>query len=197
VIKNKGKYYKISVIFIICALLLVLFSVLSVITHIERKINEISYPLTYGEYVSRYSLEFDVPQEVIYSIIYCESSFQPEVVSSVGAVGLMQLLPSTFSDLQKRLGESYSDNALLDPEINIRYGTYYLSYLYDIFHEWETVYAAYNAGMGRVKGWLQNKEYSEDGVLLTSIPYSETEKYVKSVSTAVEKYRELLNEGET
>lgn len=182
-------------ILIVTALLLLSVIGVSIIIHIEKKIEEKSYPLEYYEIVEQNSSDFGVPMNVIFGVILTESSFEPSAVSKTGAVGLMQIMPETFADLQRRLGEEYDDDMLFDPEVNIRYGTYYLSYLYDIFGDWEMTYAAYNGGMGNVRKWLADERYSKDGKLV-NIPFAETEAYVKKVSSASEKYKEIINKTE-
>lgn len=151
--------------------------------------------LMYADYVSSASKEFGVEESLIYAVIYCESSFDPEVVSSVGARGLMQIMPATFEELQRYTGEKYDVDALFEPQINIRYGTYYLSKMCERFGDWEIAIAAYNAGPTTVSKWLQNEEYCQDGKLI-HIPYSETDKYVKKVKGMVEKYKDMY-ENET
>ena len=63
--------------------------------------------LEYADYVASAAKEFGVDEAIIYAIIYCESKFDPEVVSSVGARGLMQIMPATFEEIQEELGEKY------------------------------------------------------------------------------------------
>ena len=127
---------------------------------------------------------FDVPLALIMAVIRTESDFRPDAVSSAGACGLMQLMPETFSFLQEdAMGEILPDSAIFDPAVNIRYGTYYLSYLYKRFGSWKTALAAYNAGEGRVCDWLDANGQ------LTNIPYPETAQYVKTALAAFEAYR--------
>lgn len=147
--------------------------------------------LLYADYVESASQEFEVDESVIYAVIYCESNFRADAVSSAGARGLMQMMPATFEEMQGHLDEVYDEDALFEPQISIRYGTYYLSRLYERFGNWETVYAAYNAGPTIVSKWLGDEAYSEDGKTLVQIPYSETAHYVNKVSGMVEKYKEL------
>lgn len=151
--------------------------------------------LMYEAYVDAASEACEVDKAIIYAVIYCESNFDPDATSSVGAMGLMQMMPATFEEMQGYLKEEHDIEALYDPEINIRYGTYYLSRLYRIFGDWETVYAAYNAGPTKVLDWLDDERYAEDGKL-TDIPYSETAHYVEKVSGMVEKYKELFQTEE-
>lgn len=161
----------------------------------EGYVAKITHPVQYSEYVEKYSDEYGVPEDVIYAVIKCESSFKADAVSNSGAVGLMQMLPATFEDLSRRLGEEYNESLLYAPEISIKYGTYYLSYLYSRYGVWETVFAAYNAGYGRVDKWLADPEIATDGRLY-SIPFEETRKYVERVSDARRVYSELISEND-
>ena len=148
--------------------------------------------------VSAASAEFDVPVAMILAVIRTESNFQSKAISRAGAVGLMQLMPSTFEWLTDDILREYLGIGMLyDPETNIKYGTYYLSRLYNRFGDWDTAIAAYNGGEGNVSEWLNDKRYSDDGIKLKTdkIPdsYSETKNYVKKVNKALEKYKKLYN----
>ena len=125
------------------------------------KVDRINYPREYSDIVDVYSYEFGVPEHIVYSIIKVESDFESGAVSEVGAVGLMQLMPETFVWLTTENGENLDSATLYDPETNIKYGTYYLSKLYQQFGTWDEVFAAYNAGPTKVKKWLSDDEYSE------------------------------------
>lgn len=151
--------------------------------------------LLYADYVRSAAQEFQVEEAVIYAVIYCESNFKADAVSSAGARGLMQMMPATFDEMQGYLGECYDADALFEPQISIRYGTYYLSRLYRYFEDWEIAFAAYNAGPTAVSKWLKNDEYCQDGKLI-QIPYSETAHYVKKVTGMVEKYKEYYSTEE-
>lgn len=162
----------------------------------QQKNIERNHPLEYTEFVYKYADEYGVPRSVVLAVIKTESKFDPLAVSHANAKGLMQLTEGTYNDIKRWLGESDIENDIYDPETNIRYGTYYLSRLYNnYFQNWELVYAAYNAGPNRVLEWLDNEEYAENGILV-NIPYPETEDYVKKVSQAREKYLELYDLGE-
>ncbi len=152
------------------------------------------YPLDYSEFVDAASEQFGVPKKIIYAVIKTESSFDATAQSSAGAIGLMQITPATFEEISGKLGDNYEKGMMYDPETNIRYGTYYLSYLYRYFGDWDIVYAAYNAGMGTVSGWLENSECTDEDGKLVNIPYQETEKYVSRVKEAIEKYSDLYGE---
>ncbi len=105
--------------------------------------------------------------------------------------GTMQLMPDTGAWLAGKLDmENFDADDLFDPATNIRLGCYYLSYLEERLEDRELVLAAYNAGMGNVRKWLQDERYS-DGVQLLSIPIKETENYVEKTLRTYEKYEEL------
>ena len=154
---------------------------------IERK----SYPLEYSEFVDGASEDFGVPRRIIYATIKVESNFNASAKSSAGAIGLMQITPATFEEISGKLGDHYEQGMMFDPETNIRYGAYYLSYLYKYFGDWELVYAAYNAGMGNVSEWLSDSECVDENGKLVRIPYQETKNYVKKIKDAELKYSEL------
>lgn len=154
------------------------------------------YPQDYSEYVSAASEEFKVPEKIIYATIKTESDFEPNAVSYAGAVGLMQLMPTTFEWLTtSMLRENLPASSIYDPHTNIRYGTYMLSWLYGMYGDWETVFAAYNAGVGNVNSWLEDSRYSFAGKL-THIPFSETRTYVRRQADNIKKYEKLYYTGE-
>lgn len=180
----------VPVIFLLCALVYGAFRLSDAIgDQIEKNL----YPCHFSEQVRAASEEFDVPEDVIYAVIRTESGFREDACSHAGARGLMQLMPDTYTWIAWRLGENATEDDICEPEQNIRYGTYLLSYLYGEFGRWETAYAAYNAGASRVEKWLCDPEIAQDGVLV-SIPIRETADYVKKVADAREHYIGLLSE---
>ncbi len=152
-----------------------------------------AYPLEYQELVAFYARERELPPSLVYAVICCESGFDPEAQSNVGAKGLMQLVDETFEWAQMRDGiRDYEDPArLYEPEMNIRYGTLVLRLLLDEFGSTENAVAAYHAGWGNVKGWLADNAYSPDGRTLSLIPFGDTRAYVKKVLHTQKKYQEL------
>ena len=154
------------------------------------------YPQKYAELVSKYADKYNIPEDVIYATIKVESSFDPEAVSHADARGLMQMLPSTFEWLtgDEHLGEHLDVDQLLVPEVSIRYGVYYLKYLYSKFdYNWDVACAAYNGGEGNVSEWLEDDRYSDGEGNLTAYPknFKETKNYVKKIDQAREMYRKL------
>lgn len=179
--------------FIILLILLLAAGFATLWVFIEDMILENSHPVKYGEYVEKYSSLYAVPEEIVYGVIKTESGFKSDAVSPKGAIGLMQITPDTFEWLRFKMGENDSSSTsdlLYNPEINIKYGTYFLSLLYTEFGIWDTAYAAYNAGRGKVNEWLKNPQNNDNGKLM-NIPYKETSDYVKKVSRAVENYKKI------
>jgi len=155
-------------------------------TAIEKR----SYPLMYVEIVEQYAEEYGVPKEIVYSVIKAESSFRSDAESK-HAIGLMQITPDTFDWLMKRMGENLSHGLLYDPHTNIKYGTYYLNYLYKEFSSWDIAFAAYNAGPNKVKrDWLNDPQYIQNNEVVY-IPYEETRNYIKKVNRNIEAYKRL------
>ena len=173
----------------ICAAILLGFVTDALWTLIEKS----QHPKNYEEIVSRYSEEYNVPKDLIFAVIKVESDFDPEAKSSQGALGLMQMMPETFEEITNDfLCENLPFEALTDPEVSIRYGTYYLAYLYRYFdYNWNNAIAAYNGGMGNVLKWLENSEYSDGEGNLTHIPFPETRSYVSKVEKARSLYQKL------
>ncbi len=157
------------------------------------------YPLTYSQLVESNAAEYGVDESLIYALIETESGFDKNAVSSVGAMGLTQILPETFQWLQTKTGESFSDDALFEPEVSVKYGVYLLSFLQGEFGNTETAVAAYHAGIGKVHQWLENPEYSDDGVTLKYIPYDDTRAYVDKIMRTRDIYVKLykLKQPET
>ena len=138
----------------------------------------IAFPRPYGDAVEESGLD----PALVYAVIRAESSYREDAVSSAGAVGLMQIKPSTAEFVCEREGIEFDAARLKEGDYNILLGTKYLSYLLARFEIEETALAAYNAGEGTVAKWLKDAELSTDGDRLEKIPYRETENYVKKVS---------------
>lgn len=150
------------------------------------------YPMEYEDLIRRCAAENDLPPAYVAGVILAESSYDPEAVSSADARGLMQLLPDTAEWIAGKFDETYQDGVLFDPETNVRYGCWYLGFLMKRYNgDMRLSSAAYHAGQGNVDKWLQNPEYSTDGVTLAVIPYESTDTYVQRVLKYYEKYTEL------
>ncbi|MEA4832102.1 Membrane-bound lytic murein transglycosylase C [bioreactor metagenome] len=186
--KNKNNHTGIRTILAILAVAVTGAAAVIVYIVISYKPEEIMLPLMYEENINKYSEEYSIPAYTIYSVIKCESSFNPDAVSRAGAIGLMQIMPSTFEWLCEFTGEDCDPQKLYDPDTNIKYGTMFLSRLYAQFGSWDIVHAAYNAGQGRVLSWLSDDRYSKDGKL-TDIPIKETKAYLSRINQYKELYK--------
>lgn len=153
------------------------------------------YPKKYSEYVEKYSEEYNIDENFIYSVIKTESGFNPDAESNVGAVGLMQLMPIAYEEVNNKIENDleleYSD--MYTPEYNIMYGSWYLSYLYKQFGSYELTIAAYHAGMTEVQRWLDEKILDKDDLNLDNIPdnFSDTSHYINKVINAYKEYNKL------
>ena len=150
-----------------------------------------NYPISYIEEIQKYSSEYGVDPKVVLAIMRVESNFKSDAVSKVNAKGLMQVLPDTAKHVAKLLNIDVNSLDLNDPETNVKIGTYYLKYLMQNFSNMNTVYAAYNGGIGNVNTWLKDSKYSSDGVTLYNIPSAEAKNYVKKVNKALKAYEIL------
>jgi len=151
------------------------------------------YPFPYRETVERYAGRYKVDCYLVAAVIKVESKFQHDVHSHRGAVGLMQLMPDTAGWIAQRLGErDYTDTELHDPDRNLRYGIWYLADLEEEFQGNDVLaLAAYNAGRGNVRGWMEEYGWKDDFSDVQAIPYKETRAYVKQVLSLQGKYRKL------
>lgn len=154
------------------------------------------YPRRYSQYVEEYAAAYQVEPALVYAVIKNESGFNERAVSNIGAMGLMQMTPETFEWVQGKEGNSavLDSGSLYAPDINIHYGTYFLSLLLAEFGSQDTALAAYHAGRSNVKKWLADPSDSRDGRTLYHIPFGNTRVYVRKVGQAAQIYRELYPE---
>ena len=148
---------------------------------------ELLYPRPWGELVSKYAAEYGLPEYLLYALIRSESFFQHQVVSGAGAIGLTQLMPATAADIAKKL--KVADYSLTDPEINIRFGAYYLAEM--IRRSDNRIMPAcfaYNAGISRVRGWQKKAQGLPEDLFLESLEYAETRDYGRKLLSAATVY---------
>ncbi len=154
--------------------------------YVERKY---IYPLEFFDTVKLYSNEYQLEQALVFSVIKVESSFDKKAISQRGAIGLMQITPSTAEYIAGMLNEKGYD--LTNERVNVKFGCYYLRYLIDKFKVVDSALCAYNAGEGNVSNWLKEKEYSIDGKTLQNVPYKETKEYIEKIHKSCKKYKQL------
>jgi soluble lytic murein transglycosylase len=138
------------------------------------------YPLRYEEIVRGHARNYRLEPPLLAAVIYQESKFDADARSSSGAIGLMQLLPGTAKGIAQRTGgDRFVVDDLYEPELNVRYGSWYLRHLLDKYGDEATALAAYNAGQTNVDRWLA------DG---GGIRFAETRHYVERVQALKEIY---------
>jgi soluble lytic murein transglycosylase len=139
------------------------------------------YPLRYTSIVRGHAANYRLNPALLAAVIEQESKFNPDARSSTGAVGLMQLQPQTAEGIAIRTGGSkFVLSDLTNPEINVRYGAWYLRHLLDKYHDERTALAAYNAGQENVDRWLAAHE---------GVQFPETRAYVDRVERLKDIYR--------
>ena len=137
--------------------------------------------------------KYGIPEVILWATVRTESGFASNLEGKDGGIGLMQLTPAEFAMIQTEiLGEAPEDaGRLYDPQKNLTCGAAYLSYLYERYGVWETVFAAFDAGTETVDAWLSNPEYASEFGTLASIPNAKTARYVRDVEKARELYIKL------
>jgi len=139
------------------------------------------YPLRYEAIVRGHAHNYRLDPALLAAVIYQESKFRADVESRSGAIGLMQLLPDTAKGIAVHTGGSrFRVHDLYTPEINVRYGSWYLRHLLDKYGDERTALAAYNAGQENVDEWRR------DG---RGIVFPETRHYVDRVEHLKTLYR--------
>ena len=155
------------------------------------------YPMEYEALIRARAAENGLDPALPAAVILAESDYRPEAVSEANAQGLMQLLPDTARWICGKFDEEYAEGCLFEPEVNVKYGCWYLGYLMNRFGGNVTnAVAAYHAGQGRVDEWLANPEYSPDGEALSTIPSDATRTYVSRVLRYYEKYQALYSQAD-
>jgi len=158
-----------------------------------------AYPYAYEPVVTRLAKIEGVDPLLVWSVMRNESAYKPRVISSAGAVGLMQLMPTTAARLAKEAGTGgHSRGELYNPATNVAYGVTYLGNLADMFDgNAVAMIASYNAGEEAVGRWLANGENGDIEEWIEEIPYSETNLYVKKVLTSYWNYQRLYGRRAT
>ena len=140
------------------------------------------YPLRYEQITRGHASHYDLDAALLAAVIYQESKFHADAHSRSGAIGLMQLLPHTAEGIALHTGgTAFRVSDLYNPEINVRYGAWYLRHLLDKYGNLTTALAAYNAGQDNVDRWRAAG---------SGIAFAETRAYVKRVEDLRKIYRD-------
>lgn len=152
------------------------------------------FPIKYFDHIKVNADRQDLDPAIVFGLIRRESAFKVDARSPVGARGLMQIMPKTGKQIARELKERWgSVNSLLNPEINVKYGTFYYKKLLEQFDgHYALAAAAYNAGPHRVKRWLPEDEPIAADIWIETIPFKETRGYVSAVLTYALIYQRRL-----
>lgn len=149
-------------------------------------------PRAYRELVERVAREQDLDPNLLFAVMRVESVYDQRIVSTAGAVGLMQIMPRTGRLIARQLGvENFDTTDLLDPETNVRFAAWYLSSLIERFDgRLPLAIASYNGGPHNVRVWIRERGTAMPlDAFLEHIPFSQTHRYVRRVLTHYEAYR--------
>lgn len=144
--------------------------------------------------IIEYSDRFDVDPAKVASIIHVESKFDRLAMSSKDAYGLMQITYDTFDFAKNNIDLADAEfKDITEANLNIFVGTWYYSYLLNVFDGNETnALCAYNAGPTTVNGWLNNPDYAPNGEDLLIIPYEETSEYIHRINIVYPIYKNMM-----
>ena len=150
------------------------------------------YPVAYSGMIAEHSEKYNIPPELVLSVIREESSFNDQAISPAGAIGLMQVMPSTGRWIGEKLKvRDFDETHLSEPSFNISAGTWYLRFLLDRSDESIVgALAAYNAGNRKMASWRKEYDPSADPVMaMELIGIKETREYVRRVMSTMAMYR--------
>ena len=156
----------------------------------EKAVKELTLPLRHEDVIRQQAREKGVDPALIAAVIYQESKFRDQT-SRAGARGLMQITPDTARFIAKRTGGTrFEIRDLANPDINIRYGAWYLGWLLDHYDDRTPLaLAAYNGGIGNVDKWVEQAGGADQFDHVADIPFPETRHYVREVLDRREDYR--------
>ncbi len=155
----------------------------------DSAVRDLSLPLRHASTIRRQAADKHLDPALVAAVIDAESKFS-DSTSSAGALGLMQLLPSTAHFIAQRTGGTRFTTAdLATPDVNIAYGSWYLRYLLDRYGGNKVLaLAAYNGGETNVNRWLAAAQARGNSFGIGDIPFSETRAYVAKVLAAESEY---------
>lgn len=159
----------------------------------DEQVVYVRFPLAFKDSLTTTAQQQGIDPALAFAITRQESLFIKDARSPAGALGLMQVLPSTAQEISQQNGWSYQTTALTEPSINLRLGTAYLRQMLKNYQDNPILAtAAYNAGPTRVQNWLDANPGLPSDVWIDTIPYKETRNYVKNVLAAQTIYAKQL-----
>jgi soluble lytic murein transglycosylase len=163
-----------------------------IVSRIEHVAGNQGLPLSDAAVIREQAAEKHLDPALIAGVIYAETKFDPRT-SSAGALGLMQILPSTAQYIAHLSGgTAFTTGDLATPKINVAYGSWYLRYLLDHYEGNEMLaVAAYNGGLANVDSWVAKARAAGKALSVSEIPFPETQAYVQKVMRAQAEYRTI------
>lgn len=153
-----------------------------------------AYPRPWQAIVDREAASRRVPEDYLYAIMRQESGYDPSVVSSADAIGLLQLLPSTAARVGEGINERVDRQDLFRPATNIRISAVYTGNLYRTFVQQAPLsIGAYNAGAPRMQRWLESTDTEELDLFVERISVEQTRNYIRRVMSHWARYRYMRN----
>lgn len=160
----------------------------------NRQGYELGYPRPFGDEIKQAAAEFALEPELLWAVMREESRFQPAVASHAGAVGLLQIMPATGEEIATNLGLEFDRQMLTEPEVNIRFGAYYLRAMLNRYDDdLDKALAAYNGGPGNVNRWQSSELGATRAGFPTAVTFFETRQYITKVTDSYLTYQWLYN----
>jgi len=159
----------------------------------EKKFLEINFPRFYRKEVERMAREFKLDENLIYAVMREESRFNEKDVSNSGAIGLMQIIPSTGKWIvEKNNLKDITMEDFFKPELNIFLGSWYLRYLLDKFNgDLLLAIASYNGGPGLIERWVKTGGLNNRDIAIEMMPREETKYYCQKVLFSYHMYGKI------
>ncbi|MCK8824018.1 lytic transglycosylase domain-containing protein [Fuchsiella alkaliacetigena] len=178
------------------AVIIIILIVVALLFFNYQRILKLFYPLHYQEAIFNYAQEYEIDPYLVAAIIKVESKFSADATSPKGARGLMQIMPTTGRWIAEELQvENFTTEDLYNPELNILFGSWYLSRLMQVFRDDLTlVIAAYNGGEGNVRKWLKDRRWTGKEKDSYQIPFPETRNYVEKVLKTYQRYKRIYQD---
>ncbi|NPV28423.1 MAG: lytic transglycosylase domain-containing protein [Firmicutes bacterium] len=176
---------------------LIVLVIISVLYFLQAKwFWKLFYPWPYRREITAAASRHQLDPHLLAALIRVESRFDPHAQSDVGARGLMQVMPKTALWVARQIGlEDFHPDLLYQPEVNLLIGSWYLAHLFQEFQgNLNAALAAYNAGRGNVRAWLETGQWKGTAADLRRIPFPETQVYLRSVLRDYEIYKYLYGE---
>jgi soluble lytic murein transglycosylase-like protein/TolA-binding protein len=194
VYQRMGKFYKASTY---AATLSQLADAKDSIGAMPVELYKILYPLYYKELIYKYAEEYKIDPFFVAAMMREESRSDRDIVSSAGAIGLMQIMPATGEDFAKKFNiQDFKTDMLFEPEVNIKVGVWEMKSYMDRFdNNLFIVIGAYNAGPGRMREWMKRIDLSDLDEFIEDVPFVETRRHIKKVLDSYILYKELYAEN--